>query len=132
MTREHNEPELRGGLGILLEREIKRAGLTLNEFSRRAGVSPATVSRLVNGQQRSAEKATLDKLAAFLGREPWHLEMLGTGVPMDYSRLPQVESPAGILELELAVEREIDRDQRIPPKRKKWLKQCVEFARTAP
>jgi hypothetical protein len=31
----------------------------------------------------------------------------------------------------MAIERAIDEDPRIPPKRKRWLKQCVELARSA-
>jgi len=123
---------LRGALGVLLEQEIARSGLSLNEFAKRAGVSPATLSRLVNGEQRSAQRTTLEKLARFLGDETWHLELLASDIPLDKAELPEVDSPPGVLELELAIEREIDNDQRIPPKRKKWLKQCVEFARTCP
>jgi len=123
---------LRSALGVLLEQEITRSRLSLNEFAKRAGVSPATVSRLVNGEQRSAQRATLEKLAKLLGDETWHLELLGSDIPMDKADLPEVDSPPGVLELELPLERAIDQDQRIPPTRKKWLKQCVEFARTAP
>ena len=123
---------MRSGLGIFLEREITRAGVSLNEFARRASVSPATLSRLVNGQQRSANHATLEKIAKALGHDVWGLELLGTPIHVDYSDFPEVESPPAMRELELAIEREIDKDARIPPRRKKWLKQCVEFARTAP
>jgi transcriptional regulator with XRE-family HTH domain len=123
---------LRSALGVLVEQEIARSRLSLNEFAKRAGVSPATVSRLVNGEQRSAQRATLEKLAKLLGDETWHLELLGSDIPMDKAELPEVDSPPGVLELELPLERAIDQDQRIPPTRKKWLKQCVEFARTAP
>jgi len=119
-------------LGVLLEQEIARSRLSLNEFAKRARVSPATLSRLVNGEQRSAQRSTLEKLARFLGDETWHLELLASDIPLDKAELPEVDSPPGVLELELAIEREIDNDQRIPPKRKKWLKQCVQFARTAP
>jgi transcriptional regulator with XRE-family HTH domain len=123
---------MRSGLGIFLEREIMRAGVSLNEFARRANVSPATLSRLVNGQQRSANRATLEKIAKALGDDVWGLELLSTPIHVDYSDLPDVESPPGVRELELAIERAIEQDARIPPKRKKWLKQCVEFARNAP
>ena len=123
---------MRSGLGIFLEREIARTGISLNEFARRADVSPATLSRLVNGQQRSANRTTLEKIAKALGHDAWGLELLSTPIKVNFSELPEVESPPGVLELELAVERAIEQDARIPPKRKKWLKQCVEFARTAP
>jgi transcriptional regulator with XRE-family HTH domain len=131
MGKRHSEPELRSGLGIVLEREIRRSGLSLNEFSKRASVPSATISKLVNGQQRSASRRTLAKLATFLGRETWHLEMLGSNIPVDFSGLPEPETPPGVLELEMAIERAIDEDPRIPPKRKRWLKQCVELARSA-
>lgn len=117
---------------MFLEDQISGSRLSLNEFAKRAGVSPATLSRLVNGEQRSAQRPTLEKLARSLGYELWHLELLGSDLPVDKAELPEVDTPPGVLELELAIERAIDQDQRIPPKRKKWLKQCVEFARTAP
>ena len=127
----NREPALRSGLAIFLDREIRRSGLSLNEFSRRAGVSPATISKLVNGQQRSASRRTLEKLAKFLGHDLWGLELLAADIEVDFSGLPEPEPPPGVLELEMAIERAIDEDTRIPPKRKRWLKQCVELARSA-
>ena len=96
-------------------------------------MSPATVSKLVNGQQRSANPRTLEKLAKVLDREPWQLEFLGADIPVDLSvsDIPEAEAPPGVLELETAIEYAIDADPRIPPKRKRWLKQCVELARSA-
>jgi transcriptional regulator with XRE-family HTH domain len=127
----NEEPALRSGLGVFLDREIRRSGLSLNEFGRRAGVSPATISKLVNGQQRSASRRTLEKLAEFLGHDLWGLELLGADIDVDLAGLPEPESPPGVLELEMAIERAIGEDPRIPPKRKRWLKQCVELARSA-
>ncbi|MBM3474095.1 MAG: helix-turn-helix domain-containing protein [Armatimonadetes bacterium] len=127
---------MRSGLGILLEREIERRGLTVKEFAEGAGVPERVVLRLVRAQQRSAQRPTLEKLAAATGSELWHLEMLGSPIKVDYSGLPDVETPPGVLEIERklakALDQAIQRDPTIPPKRKKWLKQCVEFARTAP
>jgi transcriptional regulator with XRE-family HTH domain len=131
VSRSGDGAKLRSALGVLLEREIARSGLSLNDFSRRAGVSPATASKLVNGQQRSASPRTLGKLAKVLDREPWQLEFLGADIPVDLSDIPEAAAPPGVLELGTAIEYAIDADPRIPPKRKRWLKQCVELARSA-
>jgi len=128
----HREPALRSALGVFLERELRRSGLSLNEFSRRAGVLPATVSKLVNGQQQSASRATLAKLAKVVGCETWELEFLGSDIRIDWSDFPEVTPPSGVVELQSAIERAIDQDARIPPTRKRWLKEIVNLARTAP
>ena len=126
------EAQLRGALGILLEREIEKSGLSLNDFSRRAGVLPATMSRLVNGQQRSATRATLAKLAVATGHDAESLEFLAADIPIDWSGFPEVTPPPGVVELQSEIERAIDTDSRISPRKKRWLKQCVEMARNCP
>lgn len=124
-----NELQTRSALAVLIEREVARSGLSLTRFAREAGVSPATVSKLINGEQRSAHRPTLEKLAKYLGHEVWGLELLGADIPVDVPGLPEVEPPQGVLQLNSALEQAIDADTMIPPKRKKWLKQCVELAR---
>ena len=122
---------LRSALGVLLEQEIRKSGLSLSEFSRRAGVLPATVSKLVNGEQRSVNQKTMQKLATFLGRKVWHIEFLGAQEPLDADHMPEPHVPPAVAELLCSIEGAIDADPRIPPKRKRWLKQCVQLARSA-
>ena len=69
---------MRSGLGILLEQEIERRGLSVKEFAEGAGVSATVILRLVRGQQRSAKLPALERIAQFLGCEVWGLEMLGS------------------------------------------------------
>lgn len=119
----------RSALGVFIEQELKKSGLSLNRFSKRAGVQPATVSNLINGEQQSANKKTLGKLAKALGREVWHLELLTSDAPIDVEGLARPTTPPGVLRAQSALEEAIDEDPTIPPRRKKWLKQCVEMSR---
>jgi predicted XRE-type DNA-binding protein len=57
--------EARSALMILLEKEIKRLGLSQTEAAKRLGVKPPRVSELLNGK---IDKFSLDLLVVYLAR----------------------------------------------------------------
>lgn len=63
----------------------KEAGLTQAEAARAMGVSPATASRVFNGERRLALEAAV-RLLSFLNR-PEHLSRLGRQTPITFEEL---------------------------------------------
>lgn len=56
--------------GTQLQKCIKTTGMTQNELARRMGVSNATVSRWLNGSQKSIMSDLLFDLCDIFGRDP--------------------------------------------------------------
>jgi len=124
---------LRSPLGLALEDYRRAKGWGLNELARIARVHPAQLSRLEGAHQVSAHASTLRKLATALEVDVDHLLRLS-----ELSRRYQwsTDTPDPILAeaaarsgLTCDVETAIERDPTIPPKRKKWLLECVALAR---
>jgi len=123
---------LRSPLGLALERYRRAKGLGLNELGRLAKVDPAQLSRLERAHQVSAHAATLRKLAKALEVDVEGLMRLSA---LSRERGWTTENADELLLYGMAaqpahdVETAIERDPTIPPKRKKWLLECVALAR---
>ena len=63
----------------------REAGISQADAARAMGVSPATASRVFNGERRLALDPAV-KLLAFLNR-PEHLEKLGRTTPITFEEL---------------------------------------------
>jgi len=127
---------LRGPLGMALGRYRMAKGLGLNELARLAKVDPAQLSRLEGGGQGTAHATTLRKLAKVLEVDAEHLMRLAA-ISRAYAWTTESTDEEFVAALrkagELAgVETAIQRDPTIPPKRKKWLLECVSLARQQP
>ncbi len=122
---------LRSPLGLALARYRMAKGLGLNELARLAKVDRAQLSRLEGAQQVSAHAATLRKLAKVLEVDVEHLMRLAA---VSRERGWTTEDADEVLLHSVAtdVETAIQRDPTIPPKRKKWLLDCVTLARGQP
>ena len=139
-TRRGLSDELRGfrfrsPLGLALGRYRMAKGLGLNELARLAKVDAAQLSRLEGASQVSAHAATLRKLAKALEVDVEHLMRLAA---LSRERGWTTENADEVLlhgvtaQPAQKVEAAIQQDPTIPPKRKKWLLECVSLARQQP
>lgn len=115
---------VRSDLGVWLEQQVRESGLSLNRFAREVGISPASVSKVINGERRSMRDGALKKLAVHAGVDAQVLEVFGL---LDAGQSPDgvlAGPPRGVPTIEEAVKAE-----NWPPKMKTWFLQCVEFAR---
>lgn len=123
--------KLRSPLGVALERYRRAKGMGLNELARKAKVDPAQLSRLEGASQVSAHATTLRKLAKALDMD---IELLMRLNSISRDHEWTTENADDLLLEGLAapvarVEAAIENDPSIPPKRKKWLLECVALAR---
>jgi transcriptional regulator with XRE-family HTH domain len=126
---------LRSVLGLALEEYRQAKGLGLRELADKAGLDPAQLSRLERGHQVSAHAATLRKLAEVLEVEPKVLLQLAESSREQRWTTEGVVATAPSAEsgkqTDCTVEVAIEQDRSIPPKQKRWLRECVNIARLA-